>query len=100
MSRSIVAVEMMTLNKNGIMEFKEVPTLPEVNIESGLVLTRRFGQFSLWIIVWKVIYCTILQFCHIIVYMCVKAHGSLFLKHELWKQAKSDKWQFQVFLRS
>ena len=36
MSRSIVAVEMMTLNKNGIMEFKEVPTLPEVIIKSGL----------------------------------------------------------------
>ena len=30
MSRSLVAVEMLTVNKNGIMEFKEVPAIAEV----------------------------------------------------------------------
>lgn len=34
MSRAIVATEMLKLNKNGIMEFKEVPPIAEV----GLVL--------------------------------------------------------------
>ena len=30
MSRSIVAVEMLTVNKNGILEFKETPAITEV----------------------------------------------------------------------
>ena len=30
MSRSIVAVEMLTVNKNGILEFKETPAIAEV----------------------------------------------------------------------
>jgi hypothetical protein len=32
MSRSIVAVEMLKLNKNNIMEFKEVPPITEVRL--------------------------------------------------------------------
>ena len=32
MSRSIVAVEMLKLNKNNIMEFKEVPAITEVTL--------------------------------------------------------------------
>lgn len=32
MTRAIVAMEMLTVNRNGIMEFKDTPSIAEVNI--------------------------------------------------------------------
>ena len=37
MSRSIVAVEMLTVNKNGIMEFKETPAIAEVKEKWAII---------------------------------------------------------------
>ncbi|XP_053406399.1 cilia- and flagella-associated protein 46-like [Mercenaria mercenaria] len=49
MSRSIVAVEMLKLNKNNIMEFKEVPPIAEVaNMVEECRWTDKFVELQLW----------------------------------------------------
>ncbi|XP_060585472.1 cilia- and flagella-associated protein 46-like isoform X2 [Ruditapes philippinarum] len=49
MSRSIVAVEMLKLNKNNIMEFKEVPPITEVaNMVEECRWTDKFVELQLW----------------------------------------------------
>ncbi|KAL4232411.1 Cilia and flagella associated protein 46 [Mactra antiquata] len=49
MSRSIVAVEMLKLNKNGILEFKEVPAINEVaNMVEECKWSDKFVELQLW----------------------------------------------------
>ncbi|XP_052228420.1 cilia- and flagella-associated protein 46-like isoform X3 [Dreissena polymorpha] len=49
MSRSIVAVEMLKLNKNGIMELKEVPAIAEVaNMVEECKWLEKFVELQLW----------------------------------------------------
>lgn len=49
MSRSIVAVEMLKLNKNGIMEFKEVPPITEVaTMVDECKWTDKFVELQMW----------------------------------------------------
>ncbi|XP_052771669.1 cilia- and flagella-associated protein 46-like isoform X4 [Mya arenaria] len=49
MSRSIVAVEMLKLNKNGIMEFKEAPPIAEVaTMVEECRWSEKFVELQLW----------------------------------------------------
>ncbi|KAL3864704.1 hypothetical protein ACJMK2_006363 [Sinanodonta woodiana] len=49
MTRAIVAVEMLSVNKNGIMEFKEMPPITDVaNLVEECIWTDKFVELQLW----------------------------------------------------
>ncbi|KAH9492442.1 Cilia- and flagella-associated protein 46 [Bulinus truncatus] len=49
MTRSIVAVEILSVNKNGLMEFKDVPSLEEtIQMVTEAKWTEKFVELQLW----------------------------------------------------
>ncbi|XP_069140158.1 cilia- and flagella-associated protein 46-like isoform X2 [Argopecten irradians] len=70
MTRAIVAMEMLTVNRNGIMEFKETPSIPEVaNWLEECTWSDKFMELQMWTRLTSLAYT---QKLHAIVVRCSK----------------------------
>lgn len=52
MTRAIVGIEMRKLNKNGIMEFSETPSIEKVRVNVWVMVWATFITFRAWVMVW------------------------------------------------
>lgn len=52
MTRAIVGIEMRKLNKNGIMEFSETPSIEKVRVNVWVMVWATFITFGAWVMVW------------------------------------------------
>ncbi|OWF46298.1 Tetratricopeptide repeat protein 40 [Mizuhopecten yessoensis] len=70
MTRAIVAMEMLTVNRNGIMEFKDTPTIAEVaNWLDECTWSDKFMELQMWTRLTSLSY---IQKLHAIVVRCSK----------------------------
>lgn len=52
MTRAIVGIEMRKLNRNGIMEFSETPSIEKVRVNVWVVVWATFVTFRVSFMVW------------------------------------------------